>query len=119
MANVQNDRLPYGRKVPTGIVTVIDLAKELGLHKTTVTREAERLGIEIVVQRPPGKPKGQAESTMTIANADRYRAWREGHPAVEETATLEDRIAEVLARMKQEFEAGTSEIAALLKAHAG
>jgi hypothetical protein len=64
----------------------------LGLHKTTV---------------------------MTPTNADRYRAWREGRAVAEETAGVEHRIVEVLARMKREFEARTSEIAALLKAHTG
>jgi hypothetical protein len=56
---------------------------------------------------------------MTPTNADRYRAWREGRAVAEETAGVEHRIVEVLARMKREFEARTSEIAALLKAHTG
>lgn len=102
MANVQNDRLPYGRKVPTGVVTVIDLAKELGLHKTAVTRDLrERLGIEIIMQRPPGKPKGQLESTITRADADRYRAWREGHPAAAEEETTLEAKGRIVARLEE------------------
>ena len=43
-AEAKNNNSSHGRKV----VSVIDLAKELGLHKTTVTRELQRLGIASV-----------------------------------------------------------------------
>ncbi len=106
MATPNNSSPPRG--VKSDIITVIDLAKEVGLHPSNVQKDLRRLGIDTVKQRPPGKVRGQPESIVTTANADRYRAWRSGHPA-EVTVGIEEKVAEIMDRAK-------SEIMALLKA---
>jgi hypothetical protein len=50
MATSNNSNSSHGRKVPTDIVTVIDLAREVGLHPSNVQKDLRRLDIEVIKQ---------------------------------------------------------------------
>lgn len=104
-------------------MTVKDLAAALGVNITTAFRDLKRRGYDLDKRRMLGS--GQWVSVVSREDAERYKAERAADgfafSVVEEVTApddLEHQVAEVLARMRREFEAGVSEITALIKSDA-